>query len=90
MKIETKYYMCQTCAEIVVQGYTDSIDSPEEHQDQCNHLDKHVLAVDNYWIEITTPVHDDFTTRCEGCGSIGVSHICRSLNNDYRIKNAIL
>ena len=38
-----EFKMCDSCASIVREGYTDNIQDEQQHQARCNHIDKHVL-----------------------------------------------
>ena len=78
----TDYDMCEMCAEIVTQGYTDLIDDTQEHQRLCNHIDKKVLPQGEYWLD-SAQVHyeAEYGKTCEGCGVRGTTHVVQSCKN---------
>ena len=75
-----EFKMCDSCASIVREGYTDNIQDEQQHQARCNHIDKHVLPDGCYWLETMDSLHDDFD-QCEGCNVIGVNWTAYAMNS---------
>lgn len=72
------YNVCSDCADIISIGYTDGIESIEEHQKRCNYIDKRLLPAGHYWLETCDVIREDYFTKCEGCGAAGIDYLCYS------------
>ena len=82
MTIETiKVPACETCADIILQGYSDSIDCNIKHLEQVRQVESLLTNANQYFSGSAEAVSDDWTTRCACCNVIGVSHICEILEN---------
>ena len=68
MSINTvDFQVTETVAEIVSQGYSDTIEDWEEHHALCNQVDKELLPAGAYWLERVERLADNWGA-CELTG----------------------
>ena len=77
--------MCRTCAEIVLDGYSDNVNT-SQLQRLINHIDNKVLPKGHYWTDTHDEFFDDFKTKCHACGSYHerMNHVYSMRDDDVK------